>query len=102
MLTFVTHTEAPPKEVRVNFGVFAGRNVTPAEIDDLAQQLLPELGEVTIVSEDRHDVSETSEIALHQLRVELPDDADAEHVAGLVEHWAESCIAERHVEVAEL
>jgi hypothetical protein len=34
--------------------------------------------------------------------VELPDDADAEKVAGLVEQWAESCIAERHVEVAEL
>ena len=102
MLTFVTHTHAPPKEVRVNFGVFAGRNVTPAEIDDLARLLLPELGEVTIVSEDRHDVSESSEIALHQLRVELPDGADAQHVAGLVEQWAESCIAERHVEVAEL
>jgi len=102
MLTFITHTEAPPKEVRVNFGVFAGRNVTAAEIDELAHALLPELGQVTIVAEDRHDISETSEISLHQVRIGLEDDADAEHVARLVGEWAEACIADRHAEVAEL
>ena len=31
-------------EIRVNFGVFAGREATSAEIDDLADSLLPEIG----------------------------------------------------------
>jgi hypothetical protein len=102
VLTFVTTTETPPFEVRVNFGVYAGRSVTPAEIDDLARRLLPEIGEVTIVSEDRHDVSERSETSLHQVRIELPDGADTDRIVGLVEQWAEACIAERHADVAEV
>ena len=102
MLTFVTHTEAPPHEVRVNFGVFAGRNVTPAEIDDLARALLPELVHVTIVAEDRREVSETMEIALHQVRIEVPDGVDVQRVASQAEAWARSCIADRHADVAEV
>ena len=31
--------DGPALEVRVNFGVFAGRNATQAEIDDLARLL---------------------------------------------------------------
>ena len=46
MLTVVTHNEGSP-ELRINFGVFAGRSATPAEIDALARVLLPELGDVT-------------------------------------------------------
>ena len=35
-LAFAVHEHAPPAlEVRVNFGMFAGREATPAEIDDL-------------------------------------------------------------------
>ena len=98
----MTTTEMPPFEVRVNFGIYAGRNVTPAEIDDLARRLLPEIGEVTIVAEDRHDVSERSETSLHQVRIELPDDAETDRIVPLVEEWAEACIAERHADVAEV
>jgi hypothetical protein len=101
MLTFVTKTDTPPREVRVNFGVFAGRSVTAAEIDDLARSLLPELDQVTIVAEERHDVSAQSETSLHQVRIEIADEADIEQVAALAESWAVSCIAERHAEVAE-
>ena len=43
-------------EVRVNFGVFAGRRATPAEIDELAKALLPKVGEVAIVAEERHEI----------------------------------------------
>ena len=55
MLTVVTHNEGSP-ELRINFGVFAGRSATPAEIDELARLLLPELGDVTIVAEDRREL----------------------------------------------
>jgi hypothetical protein len=104
--------EPPALEIRINFGVFAGRPATPAEIDELAKQLLPKVGEVSIVAEERHEIGESSEAALHQVRVEvdpehLPDDEhELDRLAGrlleVVEQWARDCIAERHAEVSEL
>ena len=104
VLAFVAHPEAPPAEVRVNFGLFAGRSVTPAEIDDLAAQLLPKVGDVTIVREERHEISEHSEGSVQLVRIELPtNDAElAGRVAEIAERWAQSCIADRHTELAEL
>ena len=102
MLAFATDPTAPPQEVRINFGIFAGRAATPAEVDELARILLPELGEVTIVSEDRHELSEHSEGMVHQVRIELPAGADAGHVVELAERWAQACIADRHADVSEL
>jgi hypothetical protein len=101
--------EPPGLEVRVNFGIFAGRAATAAEIDDLAQALLPKVGEVAIVAEDRHEIGEESEAALHQVRIEvdLTDMPDDEHEADVLagrlveaaETWARACVADRHVEV---
>jgi len=95
-------------EVRVNFGIFAGREVTPSEIDDLARILLDEVRAVSVVSEERHEIDKDVEIAVHQVRVEvgkdaLPEGADvsalSERIATLAEHWAEGCISERHAEI---
>ena len=96
-------------EIRVNFGVFAGREATSAEIDDLADSLLPEIGEVTIVAEHRHELSEEVEGALHQVRVEiddeqLPKDADelaslSERLLGACDVWAHRAIDARHVDI---
>ena len=102
MIAFVADADPPPREVRVNFGIFAGRPTTPAEVDELARLLLPELREATIVAEDRHELSGHSEALVHQVRIELPDGADAERVVELAEQWAQACIAERHAEVSEL
>ena len=108
----VVDHEPPALEVRVNFGVFAGRDATPAEIDDLASDLLEQVGAVSIVSEERHEIDGRSEASIHQVRVEigpdaLPDDAAereqlGERVVAAAERWAEACIAERHAEVSEL
>jgi len=108
----VREVEPPGVEVRVNFGVFAGRGATPAEIDELAAALLPKVGEVSIVAEHRHEIGETTEASLNQVRVEiapehLPDDErELDMLCGrLVEAadaWARACIAERHAEVSEL
>ena len=106
---------AEPREnaaiaVLVNFGIFAGREVTPAEIDDLARILLDEVGSVSVVSEARHEIDKDLEVSVHQVRIEvetddLPDDADvaglAERVSVLAEHWAEGCISERHAEISD-
>ena len=107
----VRDAEPPGVEVRVNFGVFAGRAATAAEIDELAKTLLPKVGEVAIVAERRHEIGEESEASLNQVRIEvspehLPDD---EHELDILcgrlveaaESWASSCIAERHAEISE-
>jgi hypothetical protein len=110
-IAFAARTEPPGLEIRINFGVFAGREATPAELDDLARELLPDVGEVSVVAEQRHEVSEDSEVALHQVRVEISGDRlpteleDAEELetrllAG-AERWARLCIADRHAELTE-
>lgn len=111
-LAFVTEAEEPPAlDVRINFGIFAGREATAAEIDELARALLPEVGDVSIVSEQRHEIGETAEAVLHQVRVEidfeqLPAAEAREDLAGrlvtIAEHWAEACIENRHPEEAAL
>ncbi len=110
VLAFVGQREPPALEIRVNFGLFASREATPAEIDELARLLLPKVGgEVSIVREERHELSEHTEVSLQQVRVEV----DAEHVpadpveraelAGRLleaaERWAQACISDRRVEV---
>ena len=113
LLVFRELTSEPPGlRVRVNFGVFAGREATPAEIDELAAQLVPEVGDVSIVSEQRHEIGEDVEAALHQVRIEVatedlpssPEDRErlGDRIVETAERWAEACIAERHAEVTEL
>ena len=46
----IREAEPPEVQVLVNFGVFAGRGATAAEIDELAQALLPKVGVVSIVA----------------------------------------------------
>lgn len=87
-------------DVRVNFGMFAGRDATQAEIDDLAHTLLDRIPSVTIVSEQRTVADREMEASIHQIRIEL-DGADADEPLRLAEQWAEACFAERHAEIAE-
>jgi hypothetical protein len=105
VMAFETQTEPPGLEIRVNFGVFAGRVVTPAEIDELGRLLVPEVGDVSIVAEDRHELGAGHEASVHLVRIEIPADelpVDKEKLIGLAEIWARRCIAERHADVADL
>jgi hypothetical protein len=110
-IAFAVHEHEPPAlEVRVNFGIFAGREATAAEIDELATQLLEKVGSVSIVSEERHEIDTHSEAAVHQVRIEVRADSlpeerrSREELAGRVietaERWAGDCIADRHVELS--
>lgn len=112
-LAFATRVVDPPSlEIRVNFGVFAGREATPAEIDLLAQTLLPDIGSVSIVSEQRHEVSDHVEAVVHQVRIEVPSgdlpggpeelERVTDRLVRAAEEWAESCIQERHISEVEL
>ena len=99
----VREHEDPGIEVRVNFGVFAGRHATPAEIDELALTLRDILPSFAIVSEERHEFGDSVEAAVHQVVVEVPQELLAEEPTLLGEQivlaangWALECIAARH------
>ena len=92
-------------EIRVNFGLFAGREATPAEIDELGRRLLGEVDAVSLVAERRHELSADVEASVHQVRIEVePDRVPADAAAfeqletrlvDLAERWAGACVADR-------
>jgi hypothetical protein len=98
----VQEHEEPRIEVRVNFGVFAGRHATPAEIDELAAALRQFVPEFTVVSENRHEFADEVEAALHQVVIAVEQEhvgeADllAEQIVMTANGWAMDCIASRH------
>jgi hypothetical protein len=112
VIAFVVEQEPAGLEIRVNFGVFAGRDATTAELEELGKLLVPEAGELSIVGEERHEISEDAGVVLHQVRVAvppevIPDDAAerkafCERLVTLAEIWARRCINERHAEITEL
>jgi hypothetical protein len=111
-MVFPTTTEPPGLELRVNFGVFAGRDATAAELEELAKLLVPQVGEVSLVSEERHEIADGTEVVLHQVRIEVPservpdakeDRAELEDkLVATAEFWTRSCVADRHAEISEL
>lgn len=84
-------------DIRVNFGMFSGRDATQAEIDDLAHELLAEVEAVTIVAEQRTIADREMEASVHQIKIELGDE-DPQRPLLIAERWAEACVAERHSE----
>ena len=92
--------------------MFAGREATAAEIQELGAALLPDMGEAEIVAEHRFEISQDSEADVHQVVIAVPEDAMpadefeigelSGRLSGIAERWARGCIAERRVEVSEL
>jgi hypothetical protein len=111
-IAFAAEQEAAGLEIRVNFGVFAGRDATSAELEELGKLLVPEAGEVSIIAEERHEMAEAVEVVLHQVRVAIspenvPDEpaerrAFCERLVTLAEIWARQCINERHAEITDV
>ena len=104
----VRDRETPALEVRVNFGVFAGRNATQAEIDDLAGGLNEEVGSFAILAEERHEFANGVESSVRQIVIEVSpeyagSDVDdlCQRVMARTELWAAACIRERS-ELGEL
>jgi len=88
-------------DIRVNFGMFSGREATQAEIDDLARTLLDEVSAITIVAEQRTIADRDMEASVHQIRVELHEEDDPQRPLLIAERWAQACVAERHAEITE-
>lgn len=98
ILVFVAEGPVGP-ELVVNFGVFAGREATEAEVFRLGERLLEDLDSVEIVSERRFEFDCESAGTVHQVRVELPAAAGGREreLSALAAHWAEDCIGERRL-----
>ena len=112
-IAFVPPADGPPElEIRINFGVFAGREATPAELDTLGRSVMGTVGHVTLVSEHRQELDDASETSLHQVRMTVPeaalpgDTVEAERIRerliSTAEHWTRACVNARHAEVVEL
>jgi len=100
--------EGPALEVRVNFGIYAGRNATAAEIDDLARSLREEVPVFAIVAEARHEFGNDVETSVHQVVIAVDSQNAAaltgevsDRIVDLANRWASACIASRS-ELGEL
>jgi hypothetical protein len=92
----------PALEFTANFGVFAGRGVSRRELERLSIALLPIVSSVSIAAEQRFEVGADASVALHQVRVEvtndaLPDDEpDIEalraKIAETIKKWLNDCL----------
>ena len=94
----VREHERPALEVRVNFGVFAGRQVTPAEIDDLARALSDDVAVVRDRRGGAARVRRRREVSLHQVVIEIATTSatatrGCERRRRSAERWARDCIA---------
>lgn len=111
-IAFAVDQEPAGLELRINFGVFAGRDATSAELEELGKLLVSEAGEISIVGEERHELSEDAEVVLRQVRVSVaPDNVPderaeqrkfCERLVTLAEIWARQCISERHAELTDI
>src|SRR5258708_1023960 len=78
----VTHETRPAAALQflVNFGVLTGREATRLDITRLSDVLLRYLPAVTVLSEHRLEVGSSARADLHEVRIEVGQDAlpDAE------------------------
>ncbi|MES1247884.1 MAG: hypothetical protein ABUS54_09460 [Actinomycetota bacterium] len=100
MTELVFRAETPPRPalvVRVNFGVFAGRNATQSEIDDLAHELAQEVDEFAILAEERHEFGGAREASLRQVVIEIAEETDGleGRVLAIADAWARTAIRAR-------
>ena len=97
-MAFAAERDDPPAiEVRVNFGVYAGREATLAEIE--------------IISEERHLIDSNVEASIHQVRIEVsadraPTDPQErseveQRIVERADYWARQCVADRHLEITD-
>jgi hypothetical protein len=97
-LVFVSQGLDGAAELVVNFGVYAGREATPAEIERLARQLLADLPAIEVVSERRYEFTREAEATVYRVRVAVPGAGPrAGELRDVVAAWARDCIEERYV-----
>jgi hypothetical protein len=86
----------------VNFGVFAGREVSRVELERLGQAVLDVVEDVSVTAESRYAFGKRSAANLHQVRVDIdhdalpPDQGDIEQlrarIAETLTDWLRNCL----------
>ncbi len=85
-------------EFVVNFGLAAGREATPAEVDRLAEALLPDVEPLEIVCEQRYEFAREREAKVYQVRIPVTDDGELrDSLLETLEEWVRDCIADRRL-----
>jgi hypothetical protein len=100
-LVFVTGAEGERDlELVVNFGIYSGREATPAEVERLAHGLLEELESIEIICEQRYEFDREVEATVYRIRVGAPPGNAGRlgELRKLVDAWAQDCIGERRVQ----
>jgi hypothetical protein len=90
------------REIRVNFGVITGREVTAAEVDELARELSSRVDAFSIVAEQRYEFAGDVEATVHQVKIEVEKPIEVEfrgRLVEVVERWADACAAERTLQL---
>ena len=88
--------------IRINFGVLTGREVTAAEVDELARELHARVDTFSIVAEQRYEFAGDVEAAVHQVKIEIESPIDEEfrgRLLEIAERWADACAAERTLQL---
>ena len=108
----VLSPEGPGLEIRVNFGMFAGREATAAEMQELGTALLAEIDNADLSAETHFEIGPHTEADVHQVRIGVPAESLpvgdfligelAGRLIAIAERWARDCFAARHAEVSEL
>ena len=97
-LVFVSTGADGAAELVVNFGVYSGREATPAEVERLAHELLGAVPAVEVICEKRYEFSQDAEATVYRVRIFAAGVGNrASELRGTVAAWAEDCINERHV-----
>ena len=91
-------------EIRINFGILAGRPAPPAEIDALGRDVLALVPNVTIVAEQHYAIGRGGEGVVDLVKLvldvdEAPQPAPVRELVAVATAWAEACAAERHATV---
>ena len=97
-LVFGRASSPPTLEVVVNFGVVVGREVSNDEVERLGELLRAEAPSLTVVAERRREFGRTSQAAMHQVRIELDEQAagslgtaQEEKIRAIAESWVREC-----------
>ena len=90
------------REIRVNFGVITGREVTAAEVSELARELSARVDAFSVVAEQRFEFAGDVEATVHQVKIEVENPIDVElrgRLVEIAERWADACAAERTLQL---
>ena len=81
----------------MNFGVVVGREVSDDEVERLGELLLSEAPGLAVVAERRREFGRATQAAMHQVRIELDEQAGSlgtaqeEKIRAIAERWVREC-----------